>query len=132
MVKFALLTVLAGALAACASQPDSIQTASVSTVGYDKYNCTQLSQEAERVSGRTLTLYNKLQKTAENDQAQMAVGMILFWPALFFLEGGDGAEAAEYSRLKGERVAIEKVSVQKTCGIKFPPLEPKKKESAGT
>jgi starvation-inducible outer membrane lipoprotein len=44
MVKFALLTVLAGALAACASQPDSIQTASVSTVGYDKYNCTQLSQ----------------------------------------------------------------------------------------
>jgi hypothetical protein len=40
--------------------------------------------------------YNKLQKTTENDQAQMAVGMILFWPALFFLEGGDGAEAAEY------------------------------------
>jgi hypothetical protein len=40
--------------------------------------------------------------------------------------------SSSYSRLKDEQVAIEKVSVQKTCGVKFPPLEPKKKESADT
>ena len=28
----------------------------------------------------------------------MGVGLILFWPTLFFREGGDGPEAAEYAR----------------------------------
>ena len=48
----------------------------------------------------------------------MAIGLIIFWPALFFLEGGDGASAAEYSRLKGEFEALEQASIQKSCGIK--------------
>ena len=55
----------------------------------------------------------------------MGVGLILFWPTLFFLEGGDGPEAAEYARMKGEIDALETISIQKNCGIKFP--EPPKK-----
>lgn len=47
----------------------------------------------------------------------MAAGIILFWPALFFLEGGDGPQAAEYSRLKGEREALQQALVQKKCSI---------------
>ena len=47
--------------------------------------------------------------------AQMGVGLVLFWPTLFFLEGGDGAEAAEYARLKGERDALEQAYTQKKC-----------------
>ena len=46
----------------------------------------------------------------------MAVGMLLFWPALFFLEGGDSPEAAEYSRLKGEVEALNEASMLKKCG----------------
>ena len=45
----------------------------------------------------------------------MAIGHILFWPALFFLEGGDGPQAAEFSRLMGERDAIDRVSRLKDC-----------------
>jgi hypothetical protein len=52
-----------------------------------------------------------LKETA--DAAQVGVGLILFWPALFLVEGGDGAEAQEHSRLKGEKEAIERVSIQK-------------------
>ena len=47
---------------------------------------------------------------------------ILFWPTLFFLEGGDGPQAQEYARLKGERDAIGKVAVVKKCAIEFAPL----------
>jgi len=47
---------------------------------------------------------------------------------LFFLEGGDGPEAAEYGRLKGERDALEKVAIQKECGIIFQPIEQKPKQ----
>tara|TARA_B110000879_G_C11066450_1_gene468856 strand:+ start:789 stop:1124 length:336 start_codon:yes stop_codon:yes gene_type:complete len=47
----------------------------------------------------------------------MGVGLILFWPTLFALEGGDGAGAAEYAQLKGEFNALRQNSVEKRCGL---------------
>ena len=88
--------------------------------------------EAERVSARTMELYGSLKETADDDEVQMGVGLILFWPTLFFLEGGDDARVTEYSRLKGERAAIEKVSIKKKCGIQFNEPEPKKTDEEKT
>jgi hypothetical protein len=126
MKKF--VAVLALVATACASQPDKIQTASVSTLQYKDHDCEQLAMESDRVNNRVNELYHSLKNKADGDSAQMAIGMILFWPALFFLEGGDGPEAAEYAKLKGEREAIEKVSIRRKCEIDFPPLTPVKKE----
>lgn len=114
-------------LSACASSPDKIAASSVSTLQYQDYGCKQIAMELARVERKVNELYYRLDKTAGNDSAQMAVGLILFWPALFFLEGGDGPDAAEYARLKGELDALETVSIRKKCGIKFPE-PPKKKE----
>lgn len=75
-----------------------------------------MSSELQRVSARKVELYTQLKKTSDNDTAQMSIGLILFWPTLFFLEGGDGPQAAEYSRLLGEEEAIEKTMIQKNCG----------------
>ena len=47
----------------------------------------------------------------------MGIGLILFWPTLFALEGGDGPEAAEYGRLKGEYEAIRSAALQKKCAL---------------
>lgn len=101
----------------CASSPDKIQTAYVSPLQYKDYDCEQISGELMRVSRRAGELQGNLQKTADNDTAQMAVGMVLFWPALFFLEGGDGPDATEYARLKGERDTLEKVGIERKCAI---------------
>ena len=114
-------------LSACASHPDKIAASSVSTMQYQDYSCKQVAAELDRVERKSNELYYRLDKTAGNDSAQMAVGMLLFWPTLFFLEGGDGPEAAEYARLKGEMEALEKVSIKKKCGIEFPE-PPKEKE----
>jgi len=46
------------------------------------------------------------------------VGVVLFWPALFFLNGDD-ADTAELARLRGELIAMEQASRQKNCGITF-------------
>lgn len=116
------------ALTGCATSPDKIATQSVSTLPYEQYNCKQLGAEVDRVTRRLSELRGSLEKTASNDTAQMAVGMILFWPALFFLEGGDGPEAAEFGRLKGERDALERVAIQKECGIIFQPIQQQKPE----
>lgn len=123
---------LAVFLVGCASSPDKIQTSYVSPLQYKDYDCDQIAGELERVSRRANELYGSLKKTSDNDNAQMAVGMLLFWPALFFLEGGDGPEAAEYGRLKGERDALEKVAIQKKCdpAIMPKPTKPATQEAS--
>ena len=118
-MKKKVLTSLAGAmlLAGCATAPEKIQSSSVSPLRFKDYTCNQLVLEQDRLNRRATELHASLKKTADDDGAQMAIGAILFWPALFFLEGGDGAEAAEYSRIKGEREAIEIAAIQRDCSI---------------
>lgn len=113
IIFFALCILITG----CATQPDKLPTTYVSPNLYQNYSCDQITMEMNRASRKANELQAKLKTDADNDTAQMAVGLIIFWPALFFLEGGDGPEAAEYSRLKGEFEALEEVSVQKKCGV---------------
>lgn len=108
-----LMTTLAG----CASHPDKIQTAYVSPMKYQEYSCKQIALEMDYVGQRTTTLYQKLKNKRTADNWQMGAGMVLFWPALFALEGGDGPEAAHYAQLKGEFEALRETSVQKECGV---------------
>ena len=129
-MKSIFVVAAASFLAACASQPNKIPAQSVSTLSYKDYDCDQLSMEADRVNRRVGELYSSLKKTADGDAVQMGVGLVLFWPALFFLEGGDGPEAQEYARMKGERQAIETVAIRRKCDIQFQPLEPAVNASA--
>lgn len=115
MKHIALIAVAALTLTACASRPDKLMAASVSPLQYKTYDCEQTVQELDRVSLRYTELHNTLDKKAANDEVQMIVGMLAFWPALFFLEGGDGAEAVEYSRLKGEKDTLEKTVIANGC-----------------
>ena len=111
------IAVLAVSLASCASHPDKIDSAYVSPLKYSKYDCDQISTEMDYVGQRTTKLYQKLESEREADNWQMGLGLVLFWPALFFLEGGDGPEAAEYAQLKGEYEALRDSAVTKKCGI---------------
>lgn len=111
------LGAIAISASACASQPDKIGAASVSALTYKDYNCDQVALELDRIERRTNELHSNLKSKADADAAQMAVGMILFWPALFLLEGGDGPEAQEYARLKGERDALQQIAVQHQCAL---------------
>lgn len=103
--------------AGCATPPEEIPAQYVSEVSYQDYTCDQLQAEANRVSARTTELHTSVKKKADDDAVQMGVGLILFWPTLFFLEGGDGPQAAEYARLKGEADAIDRINRIKNCGI---------------
>ena len=104
-------------VAGCASNPDNIDAAYVSPLKYQNYDCSQIGTELDYVSQRTTSLFQNLKDKRKADNWQMGVGLVLFWPALFALEGGDGADAAEYSQLKGEFEALRQVSTQKRCNI---------------
>ncbi|MDO8907548.1 MAG: hypothetical protein Q7W55_03495 [Pseudohongiella sp.] len=105
------------ALSACASNPDNIDAAYVSPLKYASYDCGQLGTEIGYINQRTNTLYSNLAAKRRADNWQMGVGLVLFWPTLFALEGGDGADATEYAQLKGEFEALRQVSTEKRCNL---------------
>jgi len=107
-------------LGGCASNPDKLPTSYVSPFKYRDYDCEQIALEMENVSSRSRLLYNQLAKERSADNMQMGVGLVLFWPALFFLEGGDGPQAAEFSQMKGEFEALRQNSVVKKCDLDIP------------
>ena len=103
----------------CASNPDKITTAYVSPLQFQNYDCDQIALEQANVERRVNQLYNTLAAEAKGDRWQMGVGMVLFWPTLFALEGGDSPAAGEYSLMKGQYQALQTTSVLKKCGIFF-------------
>eukprot|EP00873_Tetraselmis_striata_P030726 jgi/Tetstr1/450990/TSEL_038026.t1 len=105
-------------VAGCATPPKDIAPTYVSTSLYQNLTCNQLRAEAEAVSARSQAAYGLQEKNRGNDAAMTTVGIVLFWPALFFMKG-DGATAADVARIKGEMQAIEQVNRLKNCGIVF-------------
>ena len=106
---------LAILISGCASHTHELKAADVSTAGYEGYTCTELQAETQSCINKITDLANVLNQKADTDETQAAVGLILLWPVLFALEGGDKEEAAEYSRLKGELNAMEQVAIVKEC-----------------
>lgn len=125
----AITVALAAALSSCASKPKDIEAAYVSSTLYESLSCDRLREEATAVSARAIAASGVQQKKADNDAVAVGVGLVIFWPALFFAKG-DGASAAEVSRLKGEMKAIETASLKNNCGIRFedPTAQPAKKK----
>jgi len=117
-MKNILLVTSLVTLAACAKATHEIPTQYVSPLQYSDYSCKQLKKEMHVLSRRVSDLGGQVDKTASDDNGQMAVGMILFWPALFFLDG-DTPQANEYGRLKGEFEALEKAAIQKDCDFEI-------------
>jgi hypothetical protein len=107
-------------LQGCATASKDLTASYVSPLQYQSYDCDQLRAEAQRIQTRVVQLGGRLDEAANNDKGIMAVGLIIFWPALFAL-GGTKAQEAEYSRLKGEYDALEEQAVIKKCPGIAPP-----------
>jgi hypothetical protein len=118
MKKLVNLAAAAVVLAGCAENPDNISASYVSPMLYQDYTCSQIADEARRVSARQAQAIGAQREQASEDAVATTVGVILFWPALFFIDG-DGDNAAQVARLKGEMEAIEQANIQKRCGIQF-------------
>ncbi len=121
------VAVLAG-LAGCASSSDTVTGSYISPLQYQSYSCQQLGEEAQRISARVSQSSGVQDQKRTNDALVTTAAVIIFWPAAFFVSGND-QNTAELSRLKGESEALEKASIQKSCGIQFqrqpaPPTKP--------
>ncbi len=114
-IKKSLIAFTALGLVACASQPENMEEHYVSHHNYKNMSCEELEREAGVINAQASQLFHKLNEEANLDAAQFWAGMLVVWPSLFFLEGGDGADADTYSRLKGEFTAVERAARAKGC-----------------
>lgn len=74
----------------CASSAKNIAPAYVSPITYQQYDCVQLSGEAQRVTANAQRVAGVQDEKATNDAVATGVAVVLFWPAAFFVSGGDG------------------------------------------
>ncbi|GEA09838.1 hypothetical protein [Alteromonas sp. KUL49] len=102
-------------LSGCASHSKDIQATYVSPTEYAGFTCEQMQGEMREISRRVGILTGQIDEEADADTWQMGVGLVLFWPALLFLEGGDGAQASEYALLKGKYEAVETQYKRSNC-----------------
>lgn len=99
--------------ASCAPQAKNVQASYVSPLQYQQYNCDQIGQEISRVSRKVSEVSGAQDSAASKDAVAMGVGMVIFWPALFFLIGGNRKD--ELAHLKGEYEAMERIAIEKNC-----------------
>ncbi len=100
-------------LVGCADKSAEISATYVSPLAYKSYDCDQLEQEYLRLQRRGTEIMKQQDDTASDDSVAMGVGLVLFWPALFFIDNDDVRE--EVARIKGELEAVEQASIQKKC-----------------
>ncbi len=99
----------------CSSSSNDVKPAYVSPLQYQNFTCQQIGAEMDRVSRRASEAAGVQDANRTQDQWVTAATVVLFWPAAFMIKG-DGQNAAELARLKGEFEALERISIEKNCG----------------
>lgn len=112
----AALTALAF-LNGCATQGANVTASYVPPSAYEGATCAQLARDLVDVQQQAAALSGQLDTAAGKDAALVAVGLILFWPALFFI-GTDKSKESELARLKGSHDAMSKTFRAKGCEAK--------------
>lgn len=100
----------------CATKGDNVSAAYVPASIYSTYNCQQIAQELMTVGVKAAELSGQMDEAAGMDTALVAVGLVLFWPALFFV-GGDKGKEAQLAQLKGQRDTLMSASNAKGCNL---------------
>ena len=73
---------------------------------------------------RGKNIYKVLHEKVSTNAAQVAIGLIIFWPALLILEGRYGVEATEYGRLQDEHRELITEAARKNCDMSSLPTKP--------
>ena len=99
----------------CTAQPERMGASDVYPARDRDLECGQVYIEMNNVNRRAAELEKSLDIETRADPGQMAEGVIPFWPALTFLEGGLGPEATTYAQLNEQRKTLEEIAAHKGC-----------------
>jgi hypothetical protein len=105
---------LAAFVSACASKGADVTASHVPSSRYATADCERLTRDLLDARTARDSMSAQLDSAAQKDAGLVAVSIILFWPAAFFV-GQDKGKEAELARLKGEVIALERALDDKRC-----------------
>jgi hypothetical protein len=114
MKKTSLILVLTLIFTGCAKKSADIQASHVPAIEYSDKSCKQLRSEVLEINRELRVIAGVQDDTASKDQIAMGVGLVIFWPALFFLANGSDKKV-EIAELKGRYKTVELVAKRKKC-----------------
>lgn len=100
---------------ACATAPDRVEANYVSPIEYSNFSCEQIREELVRVSDHVRVVTGQQNKDHTRDAVAMTVGLVVFWPALFFMSGKGHQD--ELADLKGQYDALDRAAIGKSCSV---------------
>jgi len=115
VMEAVLIAITVLMLTACATNPDRIGKAYVSTSEYYGYSCQQLSNAYSRNERDAAALYSSMKSKSRVNATAGVVGALVFWPALFFMKGKDADADMRLAELKGRKAAIESAMNRNGC-----------------
>ena len=74
-----------------------------------------MTAELQRLQVRATQIGGAFDERANQANLATAATVLLFWPAAFFVGGGNKEQQAELARLKGEQDAIQQAAIQRKC-----------------
>ena len=118
MWRTTLILCTAFTVGACSDAQKSSEVAAsyVPTSKYEDMSCRNLRVEGERLRASLGNLEASVDKAYKQDKNMEAVTWILFWPAVFAMDGND-AEAKQLADAKGEAEAIRAAQLSKGCKL---------------
>lgn len=118
MLRTTVLLCGALTIGACSDAQKSSEVAAsyVPTSKYENMSCRNLRIEGERLRSSLGNLEASVDKAYKQDKNMEAVTWILFWPAVFAMDGND-AEARQLAAAKGEAEAIRAAQISKGCNF---------------
>lgn len=105
---------LAASLAACATSPDRIKPAYVSSAPFDVMSCPELLGRQMELQHERDELANRIERRRRSDSIMVGVGVAVAWPALLFIKG-NGDVKAQYARVSGEYQAASTAVAAQGC-----------------
>ena len=105
-------------LASCttAKKASEVKAVYISAAQYTSMSCEELFDIAEEIRFRTPALARAVDQSRKKDKTVEQVGMWLFWPAVFFLEGNADEQSA-LALAKGQLEAIRSAGIKAKCGV---------------
>ena len=106
-------------LGACAGGAGNITASYVPPSLYEGKSCKVLAEELYFVQSKARQLTGQIEDDASGDAAATAVGLILFWPALFFIDGDDPVKRQQLADLRGRAETIHRVLLNQNCDVSY-------------
>ena len=91
-----------------------VDPAYVSSSAYENRSCKELLILAEEIKQQTPTLERKVNETRKKDKVKEQVGLWLFWPSYFFMEG-NAEEQTDLALARGNLNAIRTAALKNEC-----------------